>query len=595
MIRKKIFISLIVLIAIFILPNVVKAATSDIVLEKIEVVSPTSGTYTTGQVITINAVYSGNVVAEDETYVPTLRLKFGTSELYGSVSVREGTIKDNIIEYKHTIQDDESGELSLAGYSEYGLKDENGDTIESTTPSGLSGNKISANPIKWSDTSNLSFSVDEEYDLNIKGFTELARHSYYVYITNDSKEPSITLDENGNIKNYKIFSSKYDLEKLLEKSGDIYYWLCEEQRNYATGVIERKFIVPGRKIERPLQKSLGSRMKCYFFSEHTSIHLYEPHDSDVNRNVKLKIGKVKDNSILLAIKNNEKNALSKLLNYAKSADSIYTGNSLVGRSDTITNKMELIDKEYYYVYMVLDDENGKYYPVEEVSLYQALVGETVGKNLFDYLDGQFTWNIDEKDYFSDFSNAKAIIESLVIDTESDKQEVIFAINNIISNLEKKHQFYFYISNSTQDIPKYDSELWTKADKFTINESTGQCYISTGNIMNLSYIDNINMSENVYISIYEVVADEAITSEKISGQYKLVLNAKKVTLEMAEDENVENEKVEVKDEGKDDTTVTPDSKLPQTGVNMSTMISLVTIIVLIALVTMKKYRNMKDIK
>lgn len=233
--------------------------------------------------------------------------------------------------------------------------------------------------------------------------------------------------------------------------------------------------------------------------------------------------------------------------------------------------------------MELENENGTYYPVEDVSLYQGIVGEKT-KFLYNYLDSNFKWNVSEEDYFSDLSNAKAIIESLEIDTESDKQEVIFAINNVISNTEKKHQFYYYISNSTQDVPKYDSELWTKAAKFSIDESTGKCYISTGNVMDLSYINKINMSENVYISVYEVVADEEITSESISGQYKLVLNAKKVVLEVAE-ENKE----------KEDTTVAPDVELPQTGVNVIAIVMLFSIIVTIALATLKKYKNMKDIK
>ena len=42
--------------------------------------------------------------------------------------------------------------------------------------------------------------------------------------------------------------------------------------------------------------------------------------------------------------------------------------------------------------MVAENE-GKYYPVEDVSLYQGVVGETVGKNLFDYLSDEFKWNI----------------------------------------------------------------------------------------------------------------------------------------------------------------------------------------------------------
>ena len=41
----------------------------------------------------------------------------------------------------------------------------------------------------------------------------------------------------------------------------------------------------------------------------------------------------------------------------------------------------------------MEDENGKYYPVEDVSLYQAYIGETTGKSLTDYLDDDFKWEI----------------------------------------------------------------------------------------------------------------------------------------------------------------------------------------------------------
>ena len=59
--------------------------------------------------------------------------------------------------------------------------------------------------------------------------------------------------------------------------------------------------------------------------------------------------------------------------------------------------------------MVLDDENGKYFPVEDVSLYQALVYEEnngeINKNLFDYLDKNFKWNLGDDDTTIDNTTA----------------------------------------------------------------------------------------------------------------------------------------------------------------------------------------------
>jgi len=44
--------------------------------------------------------------------------------------------------------------------------------------------------------------------------------------------------------------------------------------------------------------------------------------------------------------------------------------------------------------MQLDDENGKYYPVKDISLYQAHISESAEVTLADYLDSNFTWNIE---------------------------------------------------------------------------------------------------------------------------------------------------------------------------------------------------------
>ena len=46
--------------------------------------------------------------------------------------------------------------------------------------------------------------------------------------------------------------------------------------------------------------------------------------------------------------------------------------------------------------MELEDENGKYYPVEDVSLYQAIVVDNSINSLYDYLNSKFTWNLDEE-------------------------------------------------------------------------------------------------------------------------------------------------------------------------------------------------------
>lgn len=231
--------------------------------------------------------------------------------------------------------------------------------------------------IVWTDPSNIKFTVTEDFYLKVTGLKEDGK--YYGFISNGKIAP--TVPDTGWIENENLpVTNKpgFSISKYLEKSGDIYVWIYETQ--IVNNVRQNKCIIEAQKIERPALKKIGTRMKCYFLNEETSTHLFEAYNYENARKINVKIGKVTDKSILRAIKNGETDCLQKLLDYAKNADSIYTGTVPLGRSESITNKLNLVNDEYYYVYMVLDDENGKYFPVEDVSLYQALTYEKRWKN-----------------------------------------------------------------------------------------------------------------------------------------------------------------------------------------------------------------------
>lgn len=259
--------------------------------------------------------------------------------------------------------------------------------------------------IVWTDPSNIKFTVTEDFYLKVTGLKEDGK--YYGFISNGKIAP--TVPDTGWIENENLpVTNKpgFSISKYLEKSGDIYVWIYETQ--IVNNVRQNKCIIEAQKIERPALKKIGTRMKCYFLNEETSTHLFEAYNYENARKINVKIGKVTDKSILRAIKNGETDCLQKLLGYAKNADSIYTGTVPLGRSESITNKLNLVNDEYYYVYMVLDDENGKYFPVEDVSLYQALTYEKDGKtskNLFDYLNDNFKWNLGNDDTTIDNTTA----------------------------------------------------------------------------------------------------------------------------------------------------------------------------------------------
>lgn len=268
--------------------------------------------------------------------------------------------------------------------------------------------------IEWTDFSKVKLTLvrDEKekvyynYNLKIENFTFDTHQGteYHVFMANSSTKPNFgktkeELEQNAvitlhssNPQNEIPFSFT---EEFVEKAGDIYVWVVETRWNENTLEWENNEVLSAKKVTKPSLGKVGTRMKAFFHAESTSVFVYVP-NKDTNRKVKLKIGKINDRNILLSIKNGEANCLEKLLDYAKQANSVYTGNVPIDKSTTITDKFNIVNEEYFYVYMQLDDENGKYGKVEEVSLYQGLVGEQIGKNLYDYLSQEFKWNLDEE-------------------------------------------------------------------------------------------------------------------------------------------------------------------------------------------------------
>ena len=330
----------------------------------------------------------------------TLDMKVGeTSTLTATINPADATNK-NITWESNNIQVatvDATGKVTAIkeGTAKITVKTQDGNYTASCTVT------VSKNDgIVWTDPSNIKFTVTEDFHLKVTGLKEDGQ--YYGFISSGKVAP--TVPATGWIENSNLpVKSEYSIAKYLEKSEDIYIWIYETQM--VENVRQNKCIVEAQKIERPAPKKLGTRMKCYFFEDYTSTHLFEAKNYDSKRKINLKIGKVTDKAILRSIKNGETDCLQKLLEYAKKSDSIYTGTVSLGDSETITNKMNLVNSEYYYVYMVLDDENGTYYPVEDVSLYQALISESVGKNLFDYLSNDFKWNLGDDDTVVDNTTA----------------------------------------------------------------------------------------------------------------------------------------------------------------------------------------------
>ena len=99
-----------------------------------------------------------------------------------------------------------------------------------------------------------------------------------------------------------------------------------------------------------------------------------------------------------------------MLEYAKNNQSVYeqklttTDIAYYRNDETLFDGRKLLeDRAYYFIYAQFDDENGKYYPIEGVTLGQALFSsDNESWGLWAYTSDDFSWDnlkpsIDEND------------------------------------------------------------------------------------------------------------------------------------------------------------------------------------------------------
>lgn len=256
--------------------------------------------------------------------------------------------------------------------------------------------------------------------------------NYYYIITSNNTKPNITKTTRGSLDTEKMkntienFSINTDenyiytrnISKYAELNQDMYIWILQESRlgdsyydengNYVSYVT--RFVTDGKKITRAELPKLNLILQTFSIGywnsttsneedNYTYIKFNFPTQVE-NRKFTLKIGKITDNAILSKIQKNDYTGITELLNYAKGHDSIYsqqltTTSEAYFRSDTSLfdgNKV-LQNKGYYYIYVEFDDENGKYYPIEGVTLGQAWLSSSSDSwDLWAYTSSDFQWD-----------------------------------------------------------------------------------------------------------------------------------------------------------------------------------------------------------
>ena len=382
--------------------------TSSVSIDGVYITS-NEGTYKTGDTISFEVRFS-----EDIEIPLVLRLKIKIGENSRSVDQLDEEGQGKIIKYSYTIKENDSGKItfeSLNSGNEISVKNLEGDYIdvENNVEDFQNSINININEPVWTEVRDIDYSFDETtFFMNIPEIQGIENHTYHLFVTFGNEKINIEQDENGKITN--SFNSSddsiyglFDFVSILEKSGDIYISIVEEQQDYSKSekTYINKIILENKKIERPEQKGLTKRIYAIYFDldnteEENHIFVTEPHSKE--RKLNVYVGKVTDVSILNSIKNKESDGMSKLLNYAKN-NSNKSNKYILTKQDDMTgifSSNELIKNvtydigDYYYMYYVLDNENGKYISVEDIGLFYA-VSNDQSTYLSSQDDSRFEW------------------------------------------------------------------------------------------------------------------------------------------------------------------------------------------------------------
>lgn len=374
---------------------------------------------------TVNVVYASiSIKKNPDKHVSSLNLvlnEYDTENLYGSVidsffetvenaSVAWDSSDSNVVtvDQKGTIKGIKAGKATITA-SATGVSD----TCEVTVVNG---------PI-FTDFSNAKYELlfDSYVNLKITSITPKEENDYYYIITSNNTKPSLSKVSYGsfdieigkdannlnvNTKENSLYSTT--LDKYVELNQDLYLWVIEDVKLEEVYETEdnkfvshsTKFVVEGVKLTKPELPQLNLILKSINISdEGTRMDFLFPTAVE-NRKFKIKFGKVTDNSILQKIQNNDYSGVTSLLTYAKNNNALYVADLVTTREGYYRNEKALFDgrallqnRAYYYIYVEFDDEDGKYCPIEGVTLGQAWISSlTTNWDLWAYTSSDFEWN-----------------------------------------------------------------------------------------------------------------------------------------------------------------------------------------------------------
>ena len=164
--------------------------------------------------------------------------------------------------------------------------------------------------------------------------------------------------------------------KYIAQYGNVYITLYEYDGSNYNKVSDSIL------VKRQLLQYTNRIVTQFYDDDSIDIKIKDIYSEDST--VKIKLGEVTDVNLLAKLDGTDNSAYAELITYAKNdTDSILNKTVLLsssqqgdklGQYPDVWNSTKVLKDKYYYGYFVIDDENGKYYPLEDVQLYKLEEG-----------------------------------------------------------------------------------------------------------------------------------------------------------------------------------------------------------------------------
>lgn len=290
------------------------------------------------------------------------------------------------------------------------------------------------------------------YDITITGLEPEEDYDYYIIISLKKEVTgsdflralgnSLSITYEAETKKWKT-TTMWSLDGVkphdeFERQGQYYLHVAKKLKSS----IQYEIIAGPIPVDTPKLPPLGERIKVNAPSGLNTAYSIQVNAlntmfyNGVQRTIHFYLGEITDTTLLKQLQNHEKDAYENLLQYAKKQKENLKKDSFQDTKTGVLDYNILADYKieagkHYFLYVILDDENGTYVPVEDIEAYNGEWNYTKGEGGLRKFSYQEEQNKEDK---PNTNNMNQVINNETIEEKQNNQmNEIVTRDNTVAN------------------------------------------------------------------------------------------------------------------------------------------------------------------